>query len=183
MNHDLLRQFCTRAVNLGAEIVRWQGEKAAQDWIVGFLAQSGEPGTVAVAPLTLMDRQSLQSGLQQAGWQIAGSTPVEIAAARLGITEARWGIARTGTICQLETDLNTGYTSLLPPIHLAILHARQILPDLDGLWALVDNHIPRLRLISGPSKTSDIERVLTVGVHGPRQLLVGVLKEGCGLHD
>jgi L-lactate dehydrogenase complex protein LldG len=65
--------------------------------------------------------------------------------------------------------------SLLPPIHVAILRPEQILRGLDDLFALLatgDELSSAVTLITGPSRTADIELTLVVGVHGPQQLHV-----------
>ena len=65
--------------------------------------------------------------------------------------------------------------SLLPEIHLAILRREDILPNLESLLAGKEAeklqavlNAPSLALVSGPSRTADIEMTLTIGVHGPR---------------
>ena len=69
--------------------------------------------------------------------------------------------------------------SLLPPVHVVLAHRRQILPDLFDLFALyktADGSAPSmpscLTVITGPSKTGDIELKLVTGVHGPGELHV-----------
>jgi len=61
----------------------------------------------------------------------------------------------------------------LPDVHIAILEANDILPDLDAIMqhpALAA--APAAAFISGPSRTGDIELTITLGVHGPRELVV-----------
>jgi L-lactate dehydrogenase complex protein LldG len=71
--------------------------------------------------------------------------------------------------------------SLVPPIHIAVLKAESILPSLEEAmqthgWS---TDMPtNLLLISGPSKTADIELILAFGVHGPKELIVLVLDAG-----
>jgi len=59
--------------------------------------------------------------------------------------------------------------SLLPPMHVAVIERKQIVPDLiDALGMLNSDGLPsNVTLITGPSKTGDIELQLTTGVHGP----------------
>ena len=68
---------------------------------------------------------------------------------------------------------------MLPEIHLAILRSEDILPNLESLLAGSDAgklqavlDAPSVALVSGPSRTADIEMTLTIGVHGPRQVHV-----------
>lgn len=94
--------------------------------------------------------------------------------ADLGISAVNWALAETGTLVLLSGPGSERSASLLPPIHLAIVHVDQILWD---LFALVERLKPaslasNLVLVTGPSKTGDLELQLTTGVHGPGTLIV-----------
>ena len=84
-----------------------------------------------------------------------------------------WGLADTGTLVQDATDVDKRLVSTLPPLHIAIVPTAALLPDLAAVFERVD---PRksayLSFITGPSRTADIERVLTIGVHGPERLVI-----------
>jgi len=74
-------------------------------------------------------------------------------------------------------------TSLLPPIHVAIMEAERILPSSDDLLVKLQLEMTEhgtldscFSLITGPSKTADIEMNLILGVHGPKNLHVIILK-------
>lgn len=93
-------------------------------------------------------------------------------AADVGITSTTFAIAETGSLAVASGPGTERMASLLPPVHIAIVEASQVLPDLfdlfdrlqtDGLDRLPTN----LVFITGPSKTGDIELRLTTGVHGP----------------
>lgn len=92
-----------------------------------------------------------------------------------GFTVARSGIAATGTLI-LAPDAGTPRTvSLVPPLHIALVHARTLHPDLHAAvraerWR--DGMPANLVLASGPSKTSDIQQTLAFGAHGPRWMWV-----------
>jgi L-lactate dehydrogenase complex protein LldG len=93
-------------------------------------------------------------------------------AADIGITSATCAVAETGTLAMASGPGRERLASLLPPVHVAILEADQILPDLFDLFdrlvaAGPEQLASNLTLITGPSKTGDIELKLTTGVHGP----------------
>lgn len=99
----------------------------------------------------------------------------------VGITSCDWAIAETGTLVMRSRPGQERVASLLPPMHIAIVERRQIVPDLidvvnhltaAGLEALPSN----VTLITGPSKTGDIELQLTTGVHGPGKWRVIVVR-------
>jgi L-lactate dehydrogenase complex protein LldG len=100
----------------------------------------------------------------------------EAAAAAIGITPVDYALADSGTLCLLAKKNQPRTASLLPPIHIAVLQPRQIIRGLDDLFALLPADSRELSsavtLITGPSRTADIELTLVVGVHGPQQLHV-----------
>jgi L-lactate dehydrogenase complex protein LldG len=92
-----------------------------------------------------------------------------------GFTTTLGGIAETGGLFLAPGPLEPRLLSLVPPIHLALLHANGIYDTFyQGLRALGWNQElpPNALLISGPSKTADIEQTLAYGVHGPKRLVV-----------
>lgn len=102
-------------------------------------------------------------------------------AADLGITSANWAIAETGTLVLRAQPGQERLASLLPPLHVAIVEPAQLVPDLYDVFrhlesAGLDNLPSNLTLVTGPSKTGDIELQLTTGVHGPGQWHVIVLR-------
>jgi L-lactate utilization protein LutC len=92
-------------------------------------------------------------------------------AADVGITSVDFAIAETGTLVVCSKMGQERLASLAPPVQIAIVERSQIVPDLmdvfDGFGADAVNLPSNLVLITGPSKTGDIELQLTTGVHGP----------------
>lgn len=93
-------------------------------------------------------------------------------AAGVGITGVAWAVAETGTIALASGPGTERLASLLPPVAIAVVEREQLLPDLFDLFARYDaangGQLPsNLALVTGPSKTGDIELRLTTGVHGP----------------
>lgn len=91
----------------------------------------------------------------------------------IGLTGAQAGIAETGTLVLTAGADRPATTSLLPSIHVAVLDARDIYKTLSS--ALNDPRFTQTaatNLISGPSRTADIEMTLDIGVHGPKEVHV-----------
>ncbi|MGQ4878229.1 LutC/YkgG family protein [Billgrantia sp. LNSP4103-1] len=92
-----------------------------------------------------------------------------------GLTSTRGGIAETGSLWLWPTPDEPRLLSLVPPIHIAVLDAEAVE---DTFFDVIEAHdwaggMPtNALLISGPSKTADIEQTLAYGVHGPRELIV-----------
>lgn len=86
-----------------------------------------------------------------------------------GITDVAGAIAESGTLV-LSSGLHGRASFLVPRTHIALVRASQIVPDLADLWPVGAKPaaLPAsLVLVSGPSKTADIEGILVTGVHGP----------------
>ena len=91
----------------------------------------------------------------------------------VGITGGDYVIAETGTLVIHPKKGVSRLTSLAPPVHIAVMKHGQVLPSLDELFLLehVDIHSGErhaaMNLISGPSRTGDIEATIVHGIHGP----------------
>lgn len=117
-------------------------------------------------------------------WRGAGIA-VEARAARegdlVGITGAFCAIAETGTLVTLSGPDTPATVSLLPETHIAVLAASRIVRGMEEAWRLVRaerGSLPRaVALISGPSRTADIEQTVTLGAHGPYRVHVIVVGE------
>lgn len=99
-----------------------------------------------------------------------------LASCDLGVTEADFALPETGTLGLLAGDEKPRAVSLLPRLHLAILTPDALRADLHQVFNEA-RHSPYLVFISGPSRTSDIELTVALGVHGPRDLAVWVVQE------
>ena len=98
------------------------------------------------------------------------------AASDLGITTCSWAVAETGTLALYATPATGRLPSLLPTAHLALVRPSQVVKTVpDGLRLLADYMAQEggppsaVNLVSGPSRSADIEGDLAVGVHGPRR--------------
>ena len=92
---------------------------------------------------------------------------------QVGLTGAIAGIAESGTFAVVSGSGRSRLASLLPPVHIAVLRAERLYPSLDAFFAAhpdVADDGSNLVLITGPSRTADIEMTLTRGVHGPGEV-------------
>ena len=110
---------------------------------------------------------------------VAGSFPRRVdgyADADVTVEEVLGGIAETGSIVCASNGGRAVQASLLPAHHLAILQAENIFATLDDFFAGCAAAPPtNFSLITGPSRTADIELTLAIGVHGPERLDVIVI--------
>ena len=97
-----------------------------------------------------------------------------------GITSAAGAIAETGALILWPSDKEPRLMSIVPPLHIAILKADTIHNSLSEVMQKENwpaNMPTNVVLISGPSKTADIEMTLAFGVHGPKELIVLILED------
>ena len=100
----------------------------------------------------------------------------DIAAAEVGVSLGHLGVAETGGVMLLGTTPAARLSAVLPAVHVVVLDAARIVPGLEDALSEVarlrDAGVPYVTMITGPSRTADIERVITVGAHGPRELRI-----------
>lgn len=110
-----------------------------------------------------------------------GETIDTISKADVGVTWIQYAAAKNGALVEIAYDDAIKLASCLPRLHIALLSSNSLLPDLDAAIAKVGEILraegkkPVISIISGPSKTADIELRLIYGVHGPHAVHVVVL--------
>ncbi len=115
-----------------------------------------------------------ESDLSEAGIRVARSVDPMLKA---GITGALSAIAETGTLVIPSGKGRSLSASLLAEFHIAIILSSQIVGSLDeGLKNKEVRNASAIALVTGPSRTADIEMTLTIGVHGPKELHVFILQ-------
>lgn len=138
--------------------------KSALRWRHPLLERLDIDAVLAAQKIDVFSWDELERQPVEQRWQAAF-------AAELGITSVDWAVAETGTLALCSRSGQGRVVSLLPPIYLAIVEPAQIVPDLFDLFAALEpqkHDLPsNIALVTGPSKTGDIELKLTTGVHGP----------------
>lgn len=170
---ELIETFVAAAEQVGARVRRFDGLEPALAEVAG---QAG--GVVAVPDSPFGARLNLASRLREAGVEVADKNLRQAAvAAAAGLTGANFALAATGTVVLDSTAEDVRLATTLPERHFVLLDPSKILADeVAAVPRLREFHQrqPRnyLAYITGPSRTADIERVLTIGVHGPREVHV-----------
>lgn len=169
--------FKTKAEAVSAEVHRFASTAEALAFIKETFRKEGvsdEPQSYAVwaeCPfLDGVDKDELAKEFPGLKFNVTRDLAEK---SKIGVTQMNWGLANTGTVAQNSSDPRQRLASTLPWIHMAIIGTGQLLPDLPALLETVDpKDAAYLALITGPSRTADIERVLTIGVHGPERLII-----------
>jgi L-lactate dehydrogenase complex protein LldG len=173
----MFERFKTRAEAVSAEVHRFPTRGDALAFIVGLMEKDDikeAPGQYAVwadCPfLQDVDKGSLSARFPGLKFEFDRVLAKE---ARIGITQMRYGLANTGTLVADQTPIAQRLASSLSWINVAIVGTDAILPDLPALMTrLQPKDAAYIAFITGPSRTADIERVLTIGVHGPQRLVI-----------
>lgn len=177
----MYEQFKIRAEGVGAELYRFGTKSLTLDFIVGFLKREGiadDPQSYALwADCSFLDGIDRQTLSQVAGLKFEVTR--ELAdQARFGISQMGWALADTGTLVQDSTAIEQRLVSSLSTIHIAIVPTSCILPDMPTLLSRISPaQSGYIAMITGASRTADIERVLTIGVHGPERLVIVFVDE------
>jgi len=172
----MYQQFKARAEGVSAEVYRFETKTAVLEFVRQFLQEEGvadERGRYALWAeggfLSGMDRQTLAAipGLK---FEVTRELAAD---ARIGISQMQWALADTGTLVQDSSAIEERLVSSLTSIHIAIAPTAGLLPDMPTLLTkLTPDKSGYIAMITGPSRTADIERVLTIGVHGPERLII-----------
>jgi L-lactate dehydrogenase complex protein LldG len=121
----------------------------------------------------IVDLEGVQSGFTD-----AAALRAMCATADVGITSADYALADTGTLVMLASPAEARLISLLPPVHIAVVPKERLLSGLDELFTILPHPAEQtssMVLITGPSRTADIEQILVRGVHGPGEIHVVVV--------
>ena len=179
---DLLVRFTAMASDAGMQVHQAADAQQAGGLVADLLRQAGAR-RVLVEPGSFVARDSIMEALAGGDIELLNqpSDDEVLFSADVGITGVYGAIAETGSLVLRAGPESPRMMSLTPPVHVALLACGQIVPDLLD-WASL--HAPGEHpagayevLITGPSKTADIELNLVTGVHGPGEVHVVVLRE------
>jgi L-lactate utilization protein LutC len=148
---DRVQRFTEALTALGGSVIQARGAQDAEQKLQEMLA-----GKAFISSKDAFSRE-------------------DCAAAEIGVTSAEYALADTGSLVFLSESGEARLISLLPPRHIAVIERDKILSSLDELWSRVPQpgvHSSAMVLITGPSRTADIEMRLVRGVHGPGEITV-----------
>jgi L-lactate dehydrogenase complex protein LldG len=170
---DLAKRLCERALMLGSTIEQVATFAAVPRAAAEYLDAHRLPRRAVCWPAF--------AGL---AWQAQGinmEARSATASDLIGITGAFCAIAETGTLMLLSGPATPATTSLLPETHIAILPLGRIVATMEDAWGLLraeGKPMPRaVNLVSGPSRTADIEQTVTLGAHGPYRVHIVIVAQ------
>jgi L-lactate utilization protein LutC len=172
---DRIASMMARLEALAGKTARVPSMDAAREFVAAAIA--GKTAVASNAPFLqecgIAGLPGVRSGIRDVEELTEVCARVDI-----GITSADYALSDTGTLVMLASPAEARLVSLLPPAHLAVVPAERILTGLDELFTILPNPAAQtssMVLITGPSRTADIEQILVRGVHGPGQVTVVIV--------
>lgn len=178
-------RFC-RELNLVGGTAHWIESAAEFITFIEQLLPTDRPCSIALSNGRAVRESGLREWLTSRDIEVLstlsevqnGSTQQEyvrrLLDARIGVTQADYGIGDTGTLVLVSGGEQHRLLSLVPPVHVSLLHPQKIVPSLASLIPCLERRFAAgkitpqaVTMITGPSRTADIEHTLTIGVHGP----------------
>ncbi len=163
-----IQRFQERARAMACTVARVDAPENVPPAVAAYLSERELPLEAVVWP------ELLDWGWESAGLSVESRRPV--GEDRVGITGAFCAVAETGTLVMLSGPATPPAVSLVPETHVAVVPVERIVEALEDAWALLRTErgaLPRaVNLISGPSRTADIEQTVTLGAHGPSRVHV-----------
>ena len=175
---DLARAFEIQATRMGATAQRMTRSEIGQ-YLAQLLRDEGCK-TVALA-VEVARWASIAQALDRAQLVIVPTRDLRpTQRADAGVSIARLGVAETGSVL-LHSSSEDRRVELCVDVHVVLLDSAALAPTLDSAFAVlrdIATHPPAYAsLVTGPSRSADIERQITIGVHGPRALHVLLLED------
>ncbi|MDX5423046.1 MAG: LUD domain-containing protein [Hymenobacteraceae bacterium] len=125
---------------------------------------------------------NLQNALYHAGIEFRADQETFTRDAEAGLTTCEALITRTGSVMVSSANAGGRRLSIFPATHLVVAKASQLVPDIKDALQLVrnkykENFPSMVSMVSGPSRTADIEKTLVMGAHGPKQLVLFLIDD------
>ncbi|MCZ8179874.1 MAG: lactate utilization protein C [Rhizobium sp.] len=172
---ERLALFIAMAEKYNATTERLTSRETLPQSVAEYLKQRNLPASIRIGADTR---------LVNLPWQSAGALEILSGASDgndlVAVSHAFGGIAETGTLCVLSGPDNPVTLNFLPDHHIVVVTASDIVGDMESLWASLraahGDIMPRtVNLITGPSRSADIEQTLLLGAHGPRALHIVIV--------
>ncbi len=168
-----VEQFILEAEKAACSVDRVSGAAAVPAAVAGYLRQHNLPGDVAAAPDAWLQAMPWQSE-PMLNLRPGASEPADL----VSITPAFRAVAETGTLVMTSGGEHPTSLNFTPDNHIVVLRRDQVVGNYEAVWSdlrkarkSADQALPRtVNMITGPSRTGDIELTIYLGAHGPRRL-------------
>ncbi|GCE16245.1 LutC/YkgG family protein [Dictyobacter kobayashii] len=179
---ELFTRFQQRITAVGGECYWLENLAQATDVIIAHKAFEGKEHSIVVPPGFIEKPLwgNIGTQLQEKDFIVQEArSPAEVADTPAGLSNAELAIAETGSVMLAENKLEARIVSMLTLTHFVLVKARDLFPMLDDAGTRLQQLTKAgpeqkryISLVTGPSRTADIERTLTIGVQGPKAICV-----------
>ncbi len=174
----LTTRFVQEAEKAGCMVYQVSDNQGAIDAVMQLIGEDTATSTGSAQAVSGWQFDQIPiSGLEEAFNQANIKRHGQDAGVRVGLTGVDAALAATGSVVVMSGNGRYRATSLLPPVHIAVVTAGQIMPDLESWWAVQKaagleqtRQHSNIVAITGPSRTADIAMQLVMGMHGPKIL-------------
>ena len=170
---DPVAHFETQAHRMASSTARVAGLPAVPAAVAAYLRDNGLPRAAAC--------WNTLGGLDWAGAGLQVEPRAPTGDDLVGITGVFAGIAETGTLMLLSGPDTPASMHLLPETHIAVLPASRVVAHYEDAFARIRQEhgsLPRaVNLVSGPSRTGDIEQTIVIGAHGPYRVHIVIVDQ------
>ena len=179
MPDDLLAKFMTRAADMQSTIERVPDRSLIPTAVARYINALDLPPAIATQKSHKGVCWPEFGDLDWKGVSLVIEARPTVGNDRLGITGSFCAIAETGTLVILSGANTPTATTLLPDTHIAVVRADRIVAGMEEAFALIrreKGQLPRaINMISGPSRTGDVEQTIVLGAHGPFRVHIVVV--------
>ncbi len=161
---NLIEQLIERMESVQMTVVRLQTSADIVNAVDWYRSSEGIDGDITVSP-----------ALSHLEWPSNVTAGKATGQENMSVTPCLCAIAETGSIALKSAGDTPATLGFLPDTHIVVLHESQVVSHLEDAWAQLrslDVQPRALNLVTGPSRTGDIEQTIELGAHGPRRLHV-----------
>ncbi|MFC5270462.1 LutC/YkgG family protein [Adhaeribacter terreus] len=174
-DEDLSIVFAQNFLNTGGKFIYCDSEENFYDQLFEFKQENN------IQHIFVWE-SSLKKQLFGAGINFSGDEKDFLKHAEAGLTTCEALLARTGSILVSSANSGGRRLTIYPEKHLVVAYTSQLVPDIkEGLQLVREKYAPKLpsmlSMVSGPSRTADIEKTLVLGAHGPKQLVLFLIDD------
>lgn len=189
---EIVERFETEASAVGALVHHASSVEEAAMLVARICAEAGVK-EVAFSDSPLLNEMNLRAQIAARSMNACRATDfvgrrdeliARLESCGAGVSAVEYAIAETGTVVVSSDEEGGLLVSLLPAVHIALLRSGQIVGSLtEAVTKLKQDYMARdaacrsVTFITGPSRTGDVELVLSIGVHGPKQLHLIIVDE------
>jgi L-lactate dehydrogenase complex protein LldG len=169
---DPVERFVAKMLEKSATVVRIESLAEVSEAVTDYVASIGANRRLCVS-------KALAAIAWPPGFEIAHRAAVR--EDETSVTPCFAAVAESGSIVTLSGPDAPSTLNFVPENHIVIVHGSRVVPHFEDVWTLwraSDRPMPRsVNIISGPSRTADIEQTIQLGAHGPRRLHVLLLAD------